>query len=148
MKRVIACVDFSQETDAILRCALALAMPVQAEIVVLHVAPPEPDFVGYDPGPESVRDAVAAHLKEEHRRLNELVVAIKETPSRALLVVGATAEAIVRHATELDSDFIVLGSHGHGALHHLLVGSVTSGVLSKTTIPVVVVPPSSRTSKP
>jgi nucleotide-binding universal stress UspA family protein len=148
MKRVIACVDFSQETDAILRCALALATPVQAEIVVLYVAPPEPDFVGYDPGPESVRDAVAAHLTEEHRRLNELVVAIKETPVRALMVMGVTAEAIVRHAMQLDSDFIVLGSHGHGTLHHLLVGSVTKEVLAKTTIPVVVVPPSSRVSTP
>jgi len=34
----------------------------------------------------------------------------------------------------------VMGSHGHGMLHHLLVGSVTEGVLKKATCPVTIVP--------
>jgi len=35
---------------------------------------------------------------------------------------------------------IVMGSHGHGALYELLVGSITQGVLKAAKCPVVVVP--------
>ena len=34
---------------------------------------------------------------------------------------------------------IVVGSHGHGALYHLLLGSVSEGIIRKTTCPVLVV---------
>ena len=33
-----------------------------------------------------------------------------------------------------------MGSHGHGAIYELLVGSVTEGVLRKARCPVLVVP--------
>jgi len=36
--------------------------------------------------------------------------------------------------------FLVLGSHGHGALYHLFSGSVVTEVLKKATIPVTVIP--------
>jgi hypothetical protein len=41
---------------------------------------------------------------------------------------------------------IVMGSHGHGALFNLLMGTVCNGVLRKARCPVVVVP--ARTSRP
>jgi len=34
----------------------------------------------------------------------------------------------------------VMGSHGHGAVYNLLVGSVTAGVLKSAKCPVLVVP--------
>lgn len=34
-----------------------------------------------------------------------------------------------------------MGSHGHGGLHHLLMGSVAEGVLRKAHCPVMLVPP-------
>ena len=38
------------------------------------------------------------------------------------------------------AEYIVMGSHGHGAMYDLLVGSTTHGVLKKAPCPVVVVP--------
>ena len=43
-------------------------------------------------------------------------------------------------AAVIGAGLLVVGSHGHGGLHHLLVGSVTEAVLRQSTIPVVVVP--------
>ena len=49
-------------------------------------------------------------------------------------------DKILQEAKKLDASLIVMGSHGHGALYHLLVGSVTEGVLKGTACPVLVVP--------
>lgn len=50
------------------------------------------------------------------------------------------AEEILDQANELNADLIVMGTHGHGAMYNLLVGSVTKGVLKHSTWPVLLVP--------
>ena len=55
-------------------------------------------------------------------------------------LVGFPGQRIVDCAHELRADYIVLGSHGHGALYDLIVGRTASHVLKHTSCPVVVVP--------
>jgi nucleotide-binding universal stress UspA family protein len=38
----------------------------------------------------------------------------------------------------------MLGSHGHGALFHLLIGSVSEGVIRQASCPVIIVPAKMR----
>jgi len=52
--------------------------------------------------------------------------------------VGYPAEAIAEAAEALDADLVVMGSHGHGALAGLLLGSVTNGVLARSKRPLLV----------
>jgi nucleotide-binding universal stress UspA family protein len=142
MARILACIDFSDVTDRVLDAAARLSRALGAELVVLHVAAPDPAFVGYDPGPQSVRDNVAEELREQHRELGTRVSALVAggVNARALMVQGATAERISEHAERLGAEFVVLGSHGHGKLHHLLVGSVADAVLRRARVPVLTVP--------
>jgi nucleotide-binding universal stress UspA family protein len=53
---------------------------------------------------------------------------------------GAVAEEILNQADEFDADLIVMGTHGHGAMYNLLVGSATKGVLKHSTRPVLLLP--------
>ena len=46
--------------------------------------------------------------------------------------------AIIDTARENDCDLIVMGSHGHGGIKRLMLGSETTRVLSHTKIPVLV----------
>jgi nucleotide-binding universal stress UspA family protein len=142
MKTLLAAVDFSETTPCVLRAAASLCDAVSGRLWVIHVAPPEPAFIGYEPGPQVVRDQVAASIREEHRRLDEVVAELKADglDARALLVQGSMAEKILEKADDVSADAIVIGSHGHGALFDLLVGSVTDGVLRGATCPVLVVP--------
>src|SRR5262245_49982213 len=127
MKNILAAVDFSAISEAVIAHATALAQAFGGALWLLHVAAPEPDFVGYEPGPESVRQSVAAGLHEEHRRLQEQSEALRQRglDCTALLVQGSTPETIVREAERLGADIIVLGSHGHGAIRRALLGSVS-----------------------
>lgn len=40
----------------------------------------------------------------------------------------------------LDAELLVLGSHGHGAIHNTLVGSTSQHVIRHATCPVVILP--------
>ncbi len=142
MRTLLVCVDFSDVTDAVLAQAQTLATAFNERIVLLHVASAEPEFVGFSPGPESVRQVVAGDMWCEHRKTQDLKAALtaQGITVEALTVQGDIAEAILAHSQSLPADMIILGSHGHGALHNLLMGSVCEQVLRKATCPVVVVP--------
>lgn len=143
MKKILVPVDFSKVTEAALGAATTLAGALQAELILIHIAAPDPEFVGYETGPASVRQAVAHQLAAEHKRLQELQHRLESESLRvtALLIQGYTAEKILAEAVRLGVDLIVMGSHGHGGLHHLLMGSVAEGVVRKAPCPVVLVPP-------
>ncbi len=53
--------------------------------------------------------------------------------------VGQPGETIARYAQEGQFDLIVMGSHGHGRLANLMLGSVTTAVLSHCKVPVLLV---------
>jgi len=142
VKSILAPIDFSDSTEAVASTACTLARAFGAKLWLVHVAAPEPDFVGYEVGPQSVRDQRAGHLREEHRRLQELAEAIRDdgVDTAALLIQGPTVAKILSEAERVGADLIVLGSHGHGAVYRTLLGSVSESVLRQATCPVTVVP--------
>lgn len=142
MNTILVPVDFSDVSPQVVATARALARAFGSRIVLLNIAEPEPDFVGFEPGPIAVRQSVARDFKAEHHKLEELKksAAADATEVLALHVQGPTAEKILDEARAQGAAWIVMGSHGHGALYELLVGSVTQGVLKQAACPVVVVP--------
>ena len=60
------------------------------------------------------------------------------------LVRGAVAPAIVRLATTIGVDMIVMGTHGRSGVGRFVLGSVAADVLRSAPVPVVVVPASVR----
>ena len=148
MKNILVPVDFSDIADRVVDAAACMAEMTGATITLIHVAPPEPDFVGYEPGPVTVRDAVAHRLRDEHRKLQamEKRIAGHDFTVTSLLIQGFASEKILQEAARLSADLIVMGSHGHGLLRHLVVGSVTDGVLRKAKCPVLIVPSGARKS--
>ena len=141
MKLLVA-VDFSDPTELILRVARRLAQGLDASVWVVHAAEPEPDFVGYDAGPEVVRGQVAKELREEHRRLQEYTDQLREAgvEAKAMLVQGPTVESLLEMAEKQETDLIVVGSHGRGMVAELIMGSVSQGLIRDGRWPVTVVP--------
>ena len=139
MQNILIPIDFSDVTDAAIRTAEELAWGVGADIYVLHALTPEPAFVGWGVGPTYTRDD---ERKERARLLDELVkrISTDEFNVSPLLVEGPTIDAILDAIDKKNIDLVVMGSHGHGALFDLLVGSACEAVIRKAKCPVVVVP--------
>jgi len=51
MKTILAPIDFSDVSGAVVQSAAGIAKAFQASLYLLRVAPPDPDFIGYEPGP-------------------------------------------------------------------------------------------------
>jgi len=143
MNNIVVPIDFSGQTEAVLQVAQTLGAALDSKIWLIHIAAPEPDFVGYDSGPDVVRKQVAKELRKEHAKVQELGEGLRSAglTVTALAIQGPTVDTIVAEASKLEADLIILGSHGHGALYRTLMGSVSEGVLRHASCPVLIVPP-------
>ena len=146
MKLLVA-VDLSEATRIIVKKAQELAIALSAKVWILHNAEPEPDFVEFKVDPQAAREALAAKFHNEHLQIQDIANQLRKTglDATALLVHGATVETILKEASDLDVDMIVVGTHGRGAMYQLLVGSVSEGILHKSRYPVLVIPTHKRT---
>ena len=139
---ILVPVDLSAISGQVVDGAARLAERLGAKAVLLHVEPPDPAFVGYGVGPQTVREAVARDIAKDDDRLHAFRDQMRqqEIEVECLLIQGPVVEKIIEQSDQLDVDYIVIGSHGHGALYDLVVGSVCDGVVRRARRPVVVIP--------
>jgi nucleotide-binding universal stress UspA family protein len=142
MKKLLVPIDFSDATPLIIKQAVKLAKSLTGEIRLIHVVAPEPDFIGDDVGPKVLRDQKAQRIRKYHKQIQELAdqiskEKIKVTP---LLIQGVTVDEIIKESKKFKANIIIMGSHGHGAMYNLLMGSVIEGVIRESNVPVMIVP--------
>ena len=142
MKNILVTVEFEEKTNLLIGKAAELAEKFEAKLWLVHIAPPEPDFVGFDIGPQYVRDTLAEELREEHRLLQKYANQLKARNIAAdgLLIQGATVEMILEECEKLNIDLVIIGHHDHNLLYKIFVGSTDLELVEQSKIPVMVVP--------
>lgn len=147
---ILAPVDFSDATDAVLDEAARLAEAMRAKVWIVHVSSPPANLLVEEFAAVQERDVIASGHRRDHRAVQDCMARLRSAgvDATALLVRGTPVEKILYEAERLQPALIVMGSHGHGALYHLLAGSVCDGVLRHGRWPVVVVPVRKRRNEP
>lgn len=142
MKTILAPVDFSGVTDAVVSEAAALARALHARVVLFAAVQPPVVMAEYAPILENIAEINAAGEKHATRQLAKLEEKLQAelVPYESSHALGSPISLIVDRAEKCEADYIVMGSHGHTALYDLLVGSTTHGVLMRAKCPVVIVP--------
>lgn len=142
MKNILVPLDLKTDTAKVLDHAVDIAQVRNAKLWLLHVAAPNPDFVGYEAGPQYIRDMRAGTLREEHGQLEQMVsrLTTQGIQCQPLLVMGATVETILGEAQRLHADLIVMGTHGRRGLAKAFMGNTCDEVLRANRFPVLVVP--------
>lgn len=143
---ILAPVDFSDATAAVVREASSLARVMNARVLLFSVIQPPVVAREYAAVIENLSEITAAgqthatlRLAECAERLRADGISVETAQS-----LGAPIAAIVDQAVQSAARYIVMGSHGHTALYDLLVGSTTHGVLMRAPCPVVIVPAEKR----
>jgi nucleotide-binding universal stress UspA family protein len=142
MIKILVAVDLSEATPRVLQVTERMARQSQGEVRLLHVAEAEPDFMGFDAGPDVVRDQLAKEFRDEHREIQSHAESLRKKgiKASARLIQGPIIETVFKEADRFGADLLIVGSHGFGAIYDLLVGSVSRGLLKDADIPVLVVP--------
>jgi nucleotide-binding universal stress UspA family protein len=143
MKTILAPLDFSSASDAVVSQAASLARALQGRVVLLAVIQPPVIAHEYAVVMDNLAEITAAGERNAARRLAQFEQTLKAegVATETVQLTGAPIPLIVEQAQKFGADYIVMGSHGHTALYDLLVGSTTHGVLMRARCPVVIVPP-------
>lgn len=145
---VLAALDLTTGSTAVLRQALELAEAQQGEVHIVTVIEPEAPIGPY---PISLPDP--SHDKWQ-RRSDDTATFCREflaaraaergaphagPPFQLHTVVGHAPDEIVWMAAHLDADVIVMATHGRRGLKRILLGSVAEKVMRTAGCPVFVV---------
>ena len=136
-RHILCPTDFSDTSSRALAYAAAFAARFESRLTVLHVTagldePLEPapaPEAALPPGPGS-RDRIVARLRTSIGQAGAAAV-----DARPVAQEGRAPEAMVTCAAALSVDLIVMGTHGLGGFHRLLLGSVAEKVVRTATCP-------------
>ena len=142
MKTIIAGVDFTDITTAVINKARELCALVDGQLWLIHVAEPDPIFVSHSVDSIEMRDQLATHFHDEHQQIQTLAEQLRQQGinANALLVQGATTETLIQQAEKLQADLLVIGKNRHGLVHRLLIGSNSSDIVKHSPLPTLLVP--------
>lgn len=129
--------DGSSSARTALELVRTLAWPGGTILRLVHVVPPLPALVEWDPARQSFHrldGPLRASLDETAKELRRADLTVQTD----VLSGGEPAARIVRDAREFDADLIVTGSRGHGAIATMLLGSVAAAIVDHAPCPVLV----------
>ena len=142
MKLLVA-LDLSDCTETIMKQVKELSKSLSASVWLIHNAEPEADILEFKIDPIAAREFLAKKFHQEHIKIQEIAESLRSegVSATALLVhSGSAVKTILEQAEKLDVNMIVVGSHGRGAVYQLLLGSVSEGIIRKTSRPVLIIP--------
>ena len=139
IKKVLVPIDFSDYSKNALKYAVNFSMQFNAEMILIYVIEPviyPPDFSMGQIALPSVNTEWDIKAKEELNKLakSEIPSSIKVT---TVLKTGKPFVEINETAAEEDADLIIIATHGHTGVEHILFGSTAEKVVRKAPCPVL-----------
>lgn len=140
LKKILVPVDFSEFSAKAITYALRFAEQFHATLVLVHAVEPVryPESILIPPAMEVTNQARQTHARD---RLNGFAAQYvpREIACETVVRLGQPFSEITATARELDVDLIVIATHGHTGLKHLLLGSTAERVVRLAPCPVLTV---------
>jgi nucleotide-binding universal stress UspA family protein len=147
LKRILVAVDGSENSERAFGVALKIAQQAGAELMILNVLPGITTLgamASRVPLPQSTYDKFFQSAEKDSREIvsreasvaRRLGVTVKEEVIRSTETI---VQAIVDFAAEKKIDLIVVGTRGLGGFKRLLMGSVSTGIVTHAHCSVLVV---------
>jgi nucleotide-binding universal stress UspA family protein len=148
-RKILVATDFSPQAERALDTALALAVPGQAEVHLIHalevIAPP---LAPYALGVPDELIAAARASAQAKLAAAEAKVRARGFATTAALGSVPAALSIAARAREIGADLIVVGSHGHTGVKRFLLGSVAEHTVRQADVSVLTVRGEGRAEAP
>jgi len=150
MKKILIALDYDPTAQKVAETGHKLAKGMKARTILLHVIsdPTYYSSLNYTPimgfGGFS-RDTIQIDTAEELKKvaqdyLDKSKQHLRDRMIETVVRKGDFGETILKTATDLDVDIIVMGTHSRRGLEKILMGSVAEKVLHRSLIPLFIIP--------
>ena len=151
ISKVLIALDYDPTAEKVAELGYSLAKTMDAEVILLHVIVDDSYYssLEYIPviGPVGFSNIGMNYVKDSDGLKNATQHFLDKTKEhlgddkiKTIVKEGDFAESIIKTATELHADIIVMGSHSKRWLEEIILGSVTEKVLRHTKIPLYIIP--------
>jgi len=141
LKRILVPIDFSDYSKKALTYAVSFASHFNAELLLVYVVEPTiypADFSFGQVALPSLENELRERGKVELENLVKSHIASKIS-ARTIVRTGKPFLEIIHTAKEENIDLIIIATHGHTGVEHILFGSTAEKVIRKAPCPVLVV---------
>lgn len=139
IKKVLVPIDFSDYSKSALKYAVNFAKTFNAEIILVYVVEPviyPPDFSMGQIAMPSITTEWDDRAKDELQKLAKSE--INEIANvKTIIKTGKPFVEIIETAKEENIDLIIIATHGHSGVEHILFGSTAEKVVRKAPCPVL-----------
>ena len=148
IKTILTPIDFSENAKIIADAAIYVAGKFGAKLSFVFVVQDFEDYTGFMTPPVNM-----LNLKEEifesaqHQMNSFLDEKNKECADRGIpsvdgsILTGDIAEEIMQYGKSIDSDLIIMGTHGYKGFERIIFGSVADKVVKNACCPVMTINP-------
>ncbi len=133
-KNVIAPVDFTEASIKIVKTALSMVESPD-DLHILHVIQPMDNIV---PGIEVVASDEGSRADAIRNQFEEYLTTHGFPKVRSSVLIGDPASEITEYADRVDSELIVISSHGFHGIKRFLLGSVAENIVRHAHCPVLI----------
>ncbi|AFN76000.1 uspa domain-containing protein [Melioribacter roseus P3M-2] len=139
IKKILVPVDFSDYSKDALKYAVQFAKQFDAKLYIIYVIEPviyPADFSMGQVAIPSLENDIKNRAEEEMDSLIKSYVDPSLETER-IIKTGKPFVEIIETARDLDADIIIMATHGHTGVEHLLFGSTAEKVVRKAPCPVL-----------
>jgi nucleotide-binding universal stress UspA family protein len=140
IKTILHPTDFSESSKHAMMYAISFAQEFQAKLVLLHVIEEISSALYFDMLQAPPLTQLMVNIEKQARQALDEVLPHElrgKLPAEYILRKGVPFVEILRCASDVKADMIVLGTHGRTGLKHALFGSVAEKVVRKAICPVL-----------
>lgn len=134
---ILVPLDGSRFGEAALPSALGLARALAAPLELVSVYSDDPMVAGWRLAGEQVAEWFGGYLAE----LSEKIAQVGSVPVTTTVIGGPIAQQLEERAARTGTGFIVMSTHGRGAVSRAWLGSVADHVVRHVAVPVLLVRP-------
>lgn len=139
IKKVLVPIDFSDYSRNALHYSIEFAKHFDAELILVYVVEPmiyPPDFSMGQVAVPAMDLELDKRAREELDKLSK-TEAPKDMKVKTVVKTGKPFYEIIETASEEDVDLIIIATHGHSGVQHILFGSTAEKVVRKASCPVL-----------
>lgn len=140
LKHILAATDFSDCSRVALQQAAAIARLHGADLVLLHVVPPEPD-IHSALEPATWEYDIVLNRANKEMEIAERDSSLAGVPHEVMVLSGLLEPVLLRAITERDISLVVLGTHGRSGMRKLILGSAAEEIFRIAPCPVLTIGP-------